>query len=198
MSGFTTEICLNYLSLSVFICGLKFLIHSCNFAAEFSASIGYDFFMSEKKEIIHAEIPENLENLRVTEKYKKAAGLPAILQSMQYSLEKMGAVRTFRTLLTLNQKGGFDCQSCAWGDPDDDRKLAEFCENGARAVADEATKKLITADFFQKHSVAELSEQSDFWLNQQGRLTQPMFLAKGATHYAAITWERLSRFWQTS
>ncbi len=100
----------------------------------------------------------------------------------------MGIVRGTRTLLQLNQKGGIDCPGCAWPEPDGERSHFEFCEEGAKHVADEATTKRITPDFFAKWSVRELAEQSDLWLNQQGRLTHPMVLREGAQHYETIQW----------
>lgn len=118
----------------------------------------------------------------------KAAGLPAIWQTARYSFGEMGLLRTAQTLTRINQRDGFDCQSCAWGSPDR-RKFFEFCENGAKAVADEATRKRVTEEFFAKHSVAELSKQSDHWLNAQGRLTEPMLLRRGGTHYEPISWD---------
>jgi molybdopterin-dependent oxidoreductase alpha subunit len=98
-------------------------------------------------------------------------------------------VRSLRTLLRVNQKGGFDCQSCAWPDEDGDRDTAAFCENGAKAVADEAMTRRIDRAFFARHSVAALSQQSDHWLNAQGRLTEPMVLREGASHYEPISWD---------
>ncbi len=89
----------------------------------------------------------------------------------------------------MNKKDGFDCQSCAWPSPDEHRQVAEFCENGAKAIADEGTTKRVTADFFREHSLSFLQEQSDYWLGQQGRLTQPMVKREGATHYEAISWD---------
>jgi molybdopterin-dependent oxidoreductase alpha subunit len=118
-----------------------------------------------------------------------AGGIPAVVSSMRYVWEEMGVTRGAQALLRLNQHGGIDCPSCAWPDPDEQRSVAEFCENGARAVADEATQKRITADFFATYSVSDLAAQSDHWLNHQGRLTEPMFLAAGATHYRPIGWE---------
>ena len=118
-----------------------------------------------------------------------AAGLTAVRITTQIALGGMGAVRGAKLLLEVNQKDGFDCQSCAWPSPDGDRHTFEFCENGAKAVADEATQKRITAEFFEQHAVAELAAQSDHWLNAQGRLTEPMVLLAGATHYAPIAWE---------
>lgn len=93
-----------------------------------------------------------------------------------------------RTLLVLNQEDGFDCPSCAWPDPEH-RATAEFCENGARAVADEATRARVDPDFFAKWSIPALLEQSDHWLNQQGRLTHPMVRDAGSEHYRPIAWD---------
>src|SRR5665213_1626768 len=102
----------------------------------------------------------------------------------------MGPKRTLQTLLKVNQVDGFDCPSCAWADPHaDHRKTAEFCENGAKSVAWEATRKRVDADFFASHSVAELRDEDDHRLEHHGRLTEPMYLAPGATHYAPISWE---------
>jgi molybdopterin-dependent oxidoreductase alpha subunit len=131
--------------------------------------------------------PEDLGDLRVTEPEHIAAGKTAITETMRSTLGKMGIIRGTRALLTLNQKGGVDCQSCAWPDPEN-RTLAEFCENGAKAMADEGTKARVTFDFFKEHSLAELAEKDDMWLNAQGRLTHPVVLRKGADHYTEISW----------
>jgi len=133
--------------------------------------------------------PDDSKDVRLGKQHRVAAGFPAIVQTMKFTMGEMGLVRGVDQLLRMNQKSGFDCQSCAWPSPDGDRHVAEFCENGVKAVADEATTKRITREFFEKHSVAELADQSDHWLNQQGRLTEPMVLRRGATHYAPITWE---------
>jgi len=109
---------------------------------------------------------------------------------MTHAFGKMGAIRGTRALLHLNQKhDGIDCQSCAWPDPDGRRSFAEFCESGAKAMADEGTKKRATPELFAEHSVAELSQHDDFWLNSQGRLTHPMVLRPGGTHYTPIGWD---------
>ena len=122
-----------------------------------------------------------------------AAGVKGVLVSLQRSWEQMGAGRTLRTLPLLNQRSGFDCPGCAWPDPreedGDKRKLAEFCENGAKAVAEEATTRRVGPEFFARHSVAELAEKTDYWLGQQGRLTQPMVLRDGDSHYRPIGWD---------
>ncbi|MEP6847595.1 MAG: FdhF/YdeP family oxidoreductase [Acidobacteriota bacterium] len=133
--------------------------------------------------------PEKLTDLHVTKPLTIAAGSKAITATMKQGFGKMGVVRGTRALLKLNQRGGIDCQSCAWPDPDKDRTIAEFCESGAKALADEATTKKIGAEFFAKYNIAELFEKEDQWLNAQGRLTEPLILRKGATHYTPISWE---------
>ena len=99
----------------------------------------------------------------------------------------MGAVRTAAALSRLNQRNGFDCPGCAWPEEHGGRKFAEFCENGAKAVAEEATKRVVTPDFFDRHSVAELAAKPEYWLSQQGRLTHPMVLRPGDDHYSPST-----------
>ncbi|MBL9187559.1 MAG: FdhF/YdeP family oxidoreductase [Opitutaceae bacterium] len=121
-----------------------------------------------------------------------AAGLTAVAKTARL-VGQVGAVRGTRLLLEVNQVDGFDCQSCAWPSPDGNRHAFEFCENGAKAVADEATPHRIGRDFFARRSVAELATQSDHWLNAQGRLVEPMVLRPGATHYAPIAWDEAFR-----
>lgn len=118
-----------------------------------------------------------------------AVGLPAITHALRISQQQMGVRRTALTLLRVNQRDGFDCPGCAWPEPDKPH-TAEFCENGAKAVAEEATLRRVTPDFFAAHSVADLATRSGYWLGQQGRLTHPMYLAEGADHYAPVPWER--------
>ena len=100
----------------------------------------------------------------------------------------MGLARSVKTLTMVNQKSGFDCPGCAWPDPEH-RTQFEFCENGAKAVADEAMKATVTPEFFSRHSVEQLAEKSDMWLNKQGRLSHPMILKKGASHYTPLSWD---------
>ncbi|WP_075090918.1 FdhF/YdeP family oxidoreductase [Haloferula sp. BvORR071] len=120
---------------------------------------------------------------------KGAAGLPAVVASLKHVFGKDGVVRGTKALMGLNQAGGFDCPSCAWPDPDRDRSFAEFCENGAKAVASEAMKRTIGKEFFAEHSVADLMAQTDAWHDEQGRLAEPMVLWEGASHYEPITWD---------
>ncbi|MCQ4081459.1 FdhF/YdeP family oxidoreductase [Streptomyces sp. RB6PN25] len=118
-----------------------------------------------------------------------AAGLPAIGHTLGIAQQQMGLRRTALTLLKVNQKDGFDCPGCAWPEPGK-RHRAEFCENGAKAVAEEATLRRVTPEFFDTHPVSELARRSGYWLGQQGRLTQPMYLAEGADHYVPVPWEQ--------
>ncbi|WP_030734069.1 FdhF/YdeP family oxidoreductase [Streptomyces sp. NRRL F-2890] len=118
---------------------------------------------------------------------ESAVGLPAITHALRAAQQQMGIRRTALTLLRVNQPNGFDCPGCAWPEPGKTH-TAEFCENGAKAVAEEATLRRVTRAFFAEHPVAELRERSGYWLGQQGRLTEPMYLAEGATHYTPIGW----------
>ncbi|WP_018382740.1 FdhF/YdeP family oxidoreductase [Wenjunlia vitaminophila] len=125
----------------------------------------------------------------VTSPRRSAAGLPAVAHSLRIAQAQMGPARAARTLLRVNQKDGFDCPGCAW--PEGGRRhRAEFCENGAKAVAEEATTRRVTAEFFARHRVADLAERSGYWLGQQGRLTEPMLLEEGAEHYRPVSWDR--------
>ncbi len=118
-----------------------------------------------------------------------AAGIPAVLSTMSHGLTRMGAIRSISNLTRVNSFNGFDCPGCAWPDPDDERTAFEFCENGAKAVADEATRARANPDFWSKWKVSELSRKSDRWLNSQGRLTHPMILRPNSQYYEPIVWE---------
>ncbi len=128
------------------------------------------------------------EALKVRKAKEVAAGIPAVVSATKHAITEMGVARGMKMLLEVNQMGGFDCPGCAWPDPDEHRAVAEFCENGAKAVAEEATKKRVTAEFFREHSVYDLSKHTDYWLGKQGRLVGPMYLRQGATHYEPISW----------
>ena len=111
-------------------------------------------------------------DLRVTRPERNSAGLPGVAAGLAAGLAQMGIRRSALTLLRLNQTDGFDCPGCAWPDPGPgQRSHAEFCENGIKAVAEEATLRRVGADFFAAHSIGELAGRSDHWLGQQGRLT---------------------------
>ena len=140
---------------------------------------------------VSAQPPETAVPLVTRPPPSVAGGIPAIVQSMKFALGEAGVIRGTRLLARINQTEGFDCPGCAWPDPDHHRSAFEFCENGAKAVAEEGTSARITPDFFSRHSVAQLSQQSDLWLGKQGRLTQPMLLKAGATHYQPIGWDEV-------
>jgi molybdopterin-dependent oxidoreductase alpha subunit len=128
-----------------------------------------------------------VEEPRVTPPEDYAAGWPAVGVTFKRSWDEMGMRVTAKTLLKLNQKKGIDCPGCAWPDPNH-RKTVEFCENGAKHVAAEATLRRVGRDFFRKHPISELSERSDWWLEEQGRLTEPMVKRAGSDYYEPISW----------
>jgi molybdopterin-dependent oxidoreductase alpha subunit len=136
-----------------------------------------------------AQPPEENTSVVIDSISKIAGGVPAIVATLKSTWSEMGMFRGTRTLLKINQPGGVDCPGCAWPEPDGKRSHFEFCENGAQHVADEATTKRVTPEFFKAWSVADLSAQSDHWLGAQGRITHPMLLRTGATHYEAVGWE---------
>jgi molybdopterin-dependent oxidoreductase alpha subunit len=136
-----------------------------------------------------AEPPLEHEGARHGRRELTAAGFTSIYETARHGFAQMGVARTVRMLSVMNQKDGFDCPSCAWPDPDGERKLAEFCENGAKALASEATRVQATPAFFAAHSIPALLEHSDHWLEQQGRLVQPMHRAPGSDRYEPLSWE---------
>ncbi|MFF2485764.1 FdhF/YdeP family oxidoreductase [Microbacterium sp. NPDC058062] len=133
-----------------------------------------------------ADIDET--RVRAKRPKKVAVGVPAVLHALEIANEQMGVARSVQTLMRVNQKDGFDCPGCAWPE-EDKRHIAEFCENGAKAVAEEATLRRVGPEFFAAHSLDELRAHDDWWLGQQGRLTHPMVLDEGATHYRPIPWD---------
>ncbi len=122
-------------------------------------------------------------------RHTTAAGLYAIYETGYFGFRKMGAGRSLQTLLKVNQKDGFDCPSCAWPDPDGDRHIAEFCENGAKAVATEATTARLTPDVFARHSISSLLARPDMWLDELGRITHPMIRRPDADYYEPVSWD---------
>ncbi|HSE32978.1 MAG TPA: FdhF/YdeP family oxidoreductase [Pyrinomonadaceae bacterium] len=137
---------------------------------------------------ISAQPPQEASPPEVQQPKKVAGGLPAIVSAIKSISSEMGLLRGTRTLLKVNQPGGVDCPGCAWPEPDGKRSHFEFCENGAKHIAGEATAKRVTPEFFATHSVADLALQSDEWLEAQGRITHPMFLRRNASHYEPIDW----------
>lgn len=150
-----------------------------------------EILMNEETPLIPgAENPEEHTGLKKGNIKKTAAGLPAIVSTLKRVAAETGVARGLKALSKLNKKEGFDCPSCAWPDPDDERsRVGEYCENGARAVAEEATTKKLDKHFFSKHSVEALSLLTDHEIGMKGRIAQPMYLGAGATHYQPISWD---------
>ncbi|MEV4884578.1 FdhF/YdeP family oxidoreductase [Chitinophaga ginsengisegetis] len=137
-----------------------------------------------------AENPYQLLGLKLTKVEKWAAGVPAVMAAMKDLLEEKTFFRGNKALLHMNQFEGFDCSSCAWPDPDDERSpIGEYCENGAKALAEEATTKRVTAALFKANAVYDLAKLDDYKIGKMGRLTEPMYLPKGGTHYQPISWD---------
>jgi molybdopterin-dependent oxidoreductase alpha subunit len=145
---------------------------------------------AENRQQPAAENPEQLSDLKITAPKTWAAGIPGVISALSDVFSEAGAIRGLKALAKMNQKGGFDCSSCAWPDEDGDRSpIAAYCENGAKALAEEATKKKLTTDFFAANSVNDLANLSDMELGKKGRLTFPLYLPKGATHFQPISYE---------
>lgn len=132
---------------------------------------------------------EEFLDIEIKEPITHAAGYLGVREALKHTFKEMGVLRSMRTLLSMNQKDGFDCPSCAWPDPEHPSPVAEYCENGAKALGDEATTEKIGASFFQKNSVEELSKLTDYELNKFGRLIEPMVLKPGSVHYEPISWQ---------
>jgi molybdopterin-dependent oxidoreductase alpha subunit len=125
----------------------------------------------------------------VFEPYASPAGGWGALHATAKALREQSVVlKGSEALLSMNQPDGFDCPGCAWPDPKHTSSF-EFCENGAKAVAFELTKRLVTRDFFAAHTVTELAQHSDYWLEEQGRLTEPMRYDRATDRYVPIAWD---------
>ena len=136
-----------------------------------------------------AQTPEDKARPNLRKPDRVAAGMRALVESLKFTARETGFARGLTDWLKVNKKDGFDCQSCAWPSPDEDRHLFEFCENGVKALTSEATKKHIGPEFFREHSIADLLEKTDNWLELQGRLVHPVVKREGATHYKPIEWD---------
>jgi molybdopterin-dependent oxidoreductase alpha subunit len=117
-----------------------------------------------------------------------AGGWGALMSVTQAWLTSDNALKNIRMMLKTNQNGGFDCPGCAWGDSPESG-MVKFCENGAKAVNWEATKRRVDASFFARYSVSQLLEQSDYWLEYQGRLTEPMRYNGETDRYVPVSWD---------
>ena len=120
--------------------------------------------------------------------YRAAAGGWGSLEATtRFVLDSKAALKNMRNLMRMNKARGFDCPGCAWGD--DNKSTFSFCENGAKAVTWEATRRMVDTDFFAKHSVTTLYTQSDYFLEYQGRLTHPLRYNAETDHYEPISWD---------
>ena len=137
----------------------------------------------------HAQPPVETKDPIITSPAQVSGGLKSVVKALEHTLKGPGILRGASALYRLNQFEGVDCPGCAWPDPDDRRSHNEYCENGAKAIAEEATSKHITSEFFQQWSLSQLSQQSDYWLGHQGRLTHPMVLRAGGDNYEPISWQ---------
>jgi molybdopterin-dependent oxidoreductase alpha subunit len=133
--------------------------------------------------------PDRHTGLTLSERKHRAAGIPAVMQSLAHIHEETGVLDGIKILNRMNQKDGFDCPSCAWPDPKHRSRLGEYCENGAKALAEESTTKRVDRAFFAQHAVEELSQWSDLELGKSGRITEPFILRKGSSHYEPISWD---------
>ncbi|WP_080793413.1 FdhF/YdeP family oxidoreductase [Corynebacterium pacaense] len=118
-----------------------------------------------------------------------AAGIPGVLHALQFALPNRGLL----PLITMNKPGGIDCPGCAWPEPSTHNLgIVEFCENGAKAVAEETTPSRATAEFWAEHSIHQLREKTDHWLGGQGRITGPLLYdrSSGDAHYRPVSWEK--------
>lgn len=145
--------------------------------------------MSKRK--VRIVPPENFsDGFKLIPAKDKAVGMPAVTSAMRHLADELGLVKGLKLIGKMNQMGGFDCPGCAWPDPDNHRSsLGEYCENGAKALAEEATNKRVDPDFFAKYSVEEMSEWDDYKIGKSGRITHPMILRDGKSNYEKISWE---------
>ncbi len=127
-------------------------------------------------------------DLKVTEPSQYAAGVKAVKVALDHAFKEMGVAKSFKGLAKMNQKEGFDCPGCAWPDPEKPSKVAEYCENGAKALAEEATNSIVDRDFFAKYSIEEISQWTDYKIGKSGRITEPMILRPDSIHYEPIDW----------
>ena len=136
---------------------------------------------------------EDSKNLVIEKQARSAAGMKAVIIALKQIFAVMSKRKAFKVLNKLNKKDGVDCPGCAWPDPKHRSKLGEYCENGVKAIAEEAMEQTAGPDFFAKYSIDELKTKSDYWLGQQGRLTHPMVLRPGEKHYSPISWDEANK-----
>ena len=128
-------------------------------------------------------------DLKVTAPESSAAGIKAVSVALERGISQAGMVRTARALARLNHRDGVDCPGCAWPESiTGPRKPAEFCENGAKAVAEESTTRTVTPQWWADHPISALRDKTEYWLGNQGRITEPVVIRPGDEHYSPISW----------
>ncbi|MFJ4028214.1 FdhF/YdeP family oxidoreductase [Paenarthrobacter sp. NPDC089989] len=131
----------------------------------------------------------NEDDLQIHPPKRAAAGLKAVSVALERGYSQAGVARTVRSMLRVNQRDGFDCPGCAWPESITGRRSpAEFCENGAKAIAEESTTRTVGAEFWAEHSIADLEDKTEWWLGSQGRIAEPVVIRPGDTHYSPISW----------
>ncbi|SEI81313.1 formate dehydrogenase major subunit [Arthrobacter sp. yr096] len=131
----------------------------------------------------------NEDDLQVHPPKRAAAGVKAVTVALERGYAQAGVARTVRSMLRVNQHDGFDCPGCAWPESITGRRSpAEFCENGAKAIAEESTTRTVGAAFWAEHSLADLDNKTEYWLGNQGRISEPVVIKPGDTHYSPISW----------
>ncbi len=147
--------------------------------------------MSDRKLATTGARPELV---HITEPKQVAAGIGGVVAAIAHARRYMHPWQAVRASLAVNQVKGFDCPGCAWPDPDGERSgFGEYCENGMKALAEEAQAETIGAAFFAQHSIASLRTWSPMELGKAGRLAEPLFRAPGDTHYRPIQWDQAFR-----
>lgn len=136
----------------------------------------------------------NEADIKISEPQRSAAGVKAVMVSLERGFAEAGVSRTLSSMLLINKRGGFDCPGCAWPESiTGPRKPAEFCENGAKAVAEEASSRTVTPQWWAEHPISVLQDKTEYWLGSQGRITEPMIIHAGESHYTPITWAQAFR-----
>lgn len=136
--------------------------------------------------------PKEIKNKehKITKPKTKAGGVPSVVSATKHLLREMSPFRASKVMFQLNQFNGPDCPGCAWPDADAERSsLGEYCENGAKAIAEEATTKLVTSDFFKNNKISELKHRDEFYLGKLGRIGQPVYKKSGSDYYEEISWD---------
>ena len=133
--------------------------------------------------------PDEAGDLKTSPSATGAGGPGAVFSSLKHLYREGGIIRSTSAMLKANQLDGFDCPGCAWPESVDHRGKIEFCENGAKAIAEEITTQRVDGAFFENKTLSSISLENDFWIGKRGRITEPLYKTKNAHTYVPITWE---------